>query len=156
MTTPDVRKELSGHGLSHVGWLRAGPCTGRCRYRHEPGHYHAYIEPDIERFAVYAFIIGDQIVKFGKAGSQNSTLRDRMKGTVGSGNEAWLFAEGRPVSDAGWQHRKLDKFKQEIPAVIRAQQEIEVWAGAFSASTFEDKERELNRTYNPPWVDRDG
>ena len=156
MTPRDVREELGGHGLRHVGWLRAGPCTRRCRYRHEPGHYHAYIEPDVERFAVYALIIGEQIMKCGKAGSQSRSLRDRMKGTISSGNEAWLFAEGRPVSEAGWQHRKLDKFKQEIPAVIRAQQEIEVWAGAFTESTFEAKERELNRTYTPPWVDRDG
>lgn len=154
MTLSGVRKELSNHGLQHVGWLRPGPCTDRCRYRHESGHYHAYIEPDIERFAVYALLIGEQVMKFGKAGSGNSTLRGRMKGTISSGNEAWLFAEGRPVNAAGWQRRKLDKFKQEIPAVIRRKQEIEVWAGAFTESTFEAKERELNEKYCPPWVDR--
>jgi hypothetical protein len=103
-----------------------------------------------------ALIIGNQIMKFGKAGSKGSTLGDRMRGTASSGNEAWLFAEGRPIGNAGWQRRKLDKFKREIPSVIRAQLEIEVWAGAFTATTFEDKERELNATFNPPWVDRKG
>lgn len=152
----DVHSDLKDHGLQHVGWIRAGACTGNCRHRHEPGHYHAYIEPDIERFVVYALIIGDEVMKFGKAGSGNSTLRHRMRGTASCGNDAWLFAEGRPISDAGWQHRKLDKFKQVIPAVIRSRQEIEVWAGAFTASTFEGKERELNAKYNPPWVDRHG
>jgi hypothetical protein len=45
---------------------------------------------------------------------------------------------------------------QKIPAVIRSGQEVEVWAGAFTASTFEDKEKELNAMYNPPWVERHG
>lgn len=153
----DVRKELrEDHSLRHVGWLRAGPCPGRCSYQHEPGHYHAYIDTDIEQFVVYALIIGDQIMKFGKAGSKGGTLRDRMKNTISSGNAAWLFAEGRLNSNAGWTRRPLDKFKREIPGVIRAGQPIEVWAGAFTADTFEAKERELNAKYNPPWVDRIG
>ena len=79
-----------------------------------------------------------------------------MENTISSGNHAWLFAEGRPISDAGWMHRKLDKFKQMIPEVIRAGQEIEIYAGEFEADAFEAKERELNGLYNPPWVDRHG
>jgi hypothetical protein len=151
----DIREELRNAGFRHIGVMRAGgPCTDRCRYRRDVGHYHAHIDSDIERFVVYGLVIGDQIVKFGKAGSKGGTLRSRMQNTISSGNQAWLFAEGRPISDAGWQHRKLDKFKQVIPAVIRARQEIEVWAGAFAESAFEDKERELNRRYQPPWVDR--
>ena len=79
-----------------------------------------------------------------------------MDNTISAGNQAWLFAEGRPISDAGWMHRKLDKFKQVIPDVIRTGQEIEIYAGEFAADTFEAKERELNGLYNPPWVDRHG
>lgn len=153
----DVRKDLGDHGLHHVGVMRAGgPCTGRCRYRHEVGHYHAYIDSDLEEFVVYALIVDDEVIKFGKAGSKVGTLRDRMQNTISAGNGAWLFDEGRPIGDAGWQHRPLDKGKQNFPAVIRSGQEVEVWAGAFTASTFEDKERELNAKYTPPWVDRNG
>jgi hypothetical protein len=79
-----------------------------------------------------------------------------MENTISSGNQAWLFAEGRPISDARWMRRKLDKFKQLIPDVIAAGQEIEIYAGEFSADTFEAKERELNQLYSPPWVDRHG
>jgi hypothetical protein len=153
----DVRNELRKEGLDHVGWIQAGDCnTPRCRHRHEPGHVHAYIQPDIEKCIVYAFIIGDQVVKVGKAGSKNSTLAKRMKEEASCGNDAWLFAEGRPLTDAAWQHRKLDKFKQVMPDVIRSGQKIEAWAGGFTAATFEDKERELNRRYTPAWVDREG
>ncbi len=156
----DVRKELREvHGLDHVGWIRAGACPGgRCRAKHEPGHYHAYIERDIEKFAVYALIIGDQIMMVGKAGSGsgNSTLAHRMQGIASCGNELWLFDEGRPVSPFDWNVRGRDIFKQVITAVIRSRQEIEVYAGAFTASTFEQKKRELNVKYNPPWVQRHG
>jgi hypothetical protein len=48
------------------------------------------------------------------------------------------------------------KYKQMILDVIRAGQEIEIYAGEFAADTFEAKERELNGLYNPPWVDRHG
>jgi len=44
-----------------------------------------------------------------------------MQNTMSAGNGAWLFVEGRPIGNAGWQHRPLDKYKQRIPAVIRAQ-----------------------------------
>jgi hypothetical protein len=154
----DVRRELTEkHGLHHVGWMRAGCCPGgRCRIVHEPKHYHAQVPQDIQSNVVYALLINGNVMKFGKAGSKGGSLRSRMENTISSGNHAWLFAEGRPISDAGWMRRKLDKFKQMIPDVIRAGQEIEIYAGEFEADAFEAKERELNGLYNPPWVDRHG
>ncbi len=153
----DVREELRNEDLRPVGvWSGAGHCTGKCRYRHEAGHFHADIEPDIEKYVVWALIIGDQIMMVGTAGSKNSTLRDRMRGMASTGNELWLFDEGRPVSRFDWNVRKRDKFKQVITAVIRSRQEIEIYAGAFTASTFEQKKRELNARYNPPWAGTHG
>lgn len=154
----DVRHELTEkHGLHHIGWMRTGCCPGgRCRLQHEPGHYHAQLLHDLQSHVVYALLIDGQVMKFGKAGSMAGSLRSRMDSTIASGNYAWLFAEGRPVSDARWMHRKLDKFKQLIPDVIRSGREIEIYAGEFGPDGFEAKERELNRLYRPPWVDRDG
>jgi hypothetical protein len=154
----DLRNDLKDHGLQHVGWIRAGgPCTRGCRLKHEPGHLHAYIDPDLKAFVVFALLIDDQVMKFGTAGSKKSTLRDRVRGVANCGNEVWLFEEGRPVGDAGWQHSPTwDKFKQAISAVIRSGKTIEVWAGAFTALTFDLEKRELNAKYSPPWVDRLG
>lgn len=148
----DLRRELEKRGLRHVGWMRAGCCPGeRCRIQHQPKHYHAQIAQDIESNVVYAVLINGEVMKFGKAGSKAGSLRSRMDDTISAGNQAWLFAEGRPISDAGWMHRKLDKFKQVITDVIRTAQEIEIYAGEFAADTFEAKERELNGLYRPPW-----
>jgi hypothetical protein len=137
--------------------MRAGCCPGgRCRLQYEPKHYHAQVPDDIQSNVVYALLIGGEVMKFGKAGSKAGSLRSRMDNTISSGNYAWLFAEGRAISDAGWMHRKLDKFKQMIPDVIRSGQEIEIYAGEFAAEAFEAKERELNGLYDPPWVGRQG
>jgi hypothetical protein len=104
---------------------------------------------------VFALLINDQVMKCGTAGSKESTLRERVRGIANCGNEVWPFEEGRPVGDAGRQQSPTwDKFNQEIPAVIRSGKKIEVWAGAFTATTFEDKRKELNAMYNAPWVDR--
>lgn len=153
----DVRKELLDHGLSHVGWMRPGACPGgRCRLQHEPLHYHAVLSRDIQANVVYALLIDGELMKCGKAGSRGGSLQSRMENTIAAGNQAWLFAEGRLHSNPGWTRRKLDVFKQRIPDVIRAGQEIEIYAGEFTPETFERKELELNLRYSPPWVQRPG
>jgi hypothetical protein len=55
----------------------------------------------------------------------------------------------------------LDVYKRLAPSVIRLNQKIEVWAGAFGPDEFENKEHDLNRLFRQlqgrlPWVDRDG
>ena len=90
-------------------------------------------------------------MKFGSAGRENATLRDRMRSTASALNGVLRLADGRPLSDAGLQHRRLDAFKQYAPAVIAANQEIEVWAKKSAASTCAAEELELNLKYKPQW-----
>lgn len=122
---------------------------------------HAYLEVEIENYAVYSFLVGDEVVKNGKAGSKQGTLRGRAQSEANQINSAWLFLEGRARGNPGWHQRKLDVFKRLAPAVTLANQPVEVWAGSFREHDCEDKERELNRICRAAqgrllWVDRDG
>jgi hypothetical protein len=46
----------------------------------------------------------------------------------------------------------LDPFKRLAPAVIEANQDIEVWARESTASTYQTEKRELNLKYEPDWL----
>ena len=160
----DVREVLRGHGMKPAGWIRSGglcPKKSACPYIDEIGHVHAHLDFEIEQFAVYSFLVGDEVMKNGKAGSQGDTLRGRVQSEANQINSAWLFLERRPRGNPAWHKRPLDVFKRLAPSVIRLDQKIEVWAGAFAADEFENKERELNGLFRRlqdrlPWVDRDG
>lgn len=160
----DVREVQRSNGLTPAGWIRSGgPCPkgAGCPYADERGHVHAYLDFEIADYAVYSFLVHDEVVKNGKAGSKRDTLRGRVQSEANQINSAWLFLEGRGRGNPGWHRRPLDVYKRLSPDIIRNNFPVEVWAGQFEAETFEPKERELNRLFRSLqgrllWVDRDG
>lgn len=71
-----------------------------------------------------------------------------MHQNVSTINGVIRLADGQGVRDAGWHHRPFDAFKRLAPDVIRAQQEIEIWAIVSTASEYKNLERELNAKYD--------
>jgi uncharacterized protein (DUF1778 family) len=149
--TPDERglikeganvQKLRTLGFVHAGAIRPSDSGTSC---------YADLDREVEGCVVYALVVGGLVMKFGSAGRENATLRDRMRSTASTLNGVLRLADGRPLSDAGWQRRRLDAFKQHAPAVIAANQEIEVWAKNSTASTCAAEELELNLKFKPEW-----
>lgn len=137
----DAKTELEALGFQRVGAISPTDSGSRCR---------ADLQTDVMGFIVYAHVVGNHITKFGIT---TPTLRARVGQNVSTINAVLALADGRAVRDARWHHRPFDAFKRLAPEVIRANQEIELWAiQCDSRESMMAKEAELNTKYRPEWT----
>jgi hypothetical protein len=130
----DVRKELQALGFIQVGAIRPIDVgTRKSCMAHVPLAGPEYV--------VYAFVVGDEIKKFGKT---RPGIKNRILSTA-SALKGIMADPTRP---------RNDPFKRLAPKVMEANQEIEVWARNSSARTYAYEEQELNLKYKPEWVGR--
>ena len=130
------QKELEDLNFSRAGAISSEDSGRSC---------HEHINPDVTGCVVYAHVVGDQVKKFG---STVASLRDRMAQNACTIRKIIELQDGRCTRDAKWHHAKWDKFKQQAPAVIRAGQEIAVWAIRMpTIGHCGNLEEELNRRY---------
>jgi hypothetical protein len=80
---------------------------------------------DATGFVVYAQVVKDVVKKFGIT---SPTLSARAGQNVSTINKVLALLDGRIPRTARWHHRRFDVFKQRAPLVIRAGEEIELWA----------------------------
>lgn len=126
-TTDDLRAR---------GFRRAGtvhPAGGMCRVE---------IDWDIQGFAIYAMVVGDEVKKFGTTGRKNSGFRSRMTSTFSALRQ--VIRRGPPYLG--------DPFKRFAPAAILAGHTVELWARGSTAALLEIEESELNQAFRPEWT----
>lgn len=127
-------KDLETLGFIRVGAIKPDESLNGC---------YADLAYDFSGHAVYALVVGGRIVKFGRT---KKSVKERIHGHASALRGIMKDPKGHP----------LDPFKRMAPKVIRAGQEIEVWAKKSSASTYEADELQLNLKYEPEWVGRPG
>ena len=129
----DGQKELQALRFMQVGAMRSAYSPRGCR---------AELHRKIDGFVVYALVVGDQIVKFGKT---STGITKRIGGHASALDG--VMRRGKPINDP---------FKRLAPAVLKADQAIEVWARESTAGAYASEELELNLRYQPAWVGRPG
>jgi hypothetical protein len=122
--------------LRALGFHRAGtvyPEGGQCRVE---------IDWDLDGFAIYAMVVGNEIKKFGTTGRKNSRLKSRMISTFSALRQT--IKKGPPYLG--------DPFKTHGPAPILENKKIELWAKPSTEASLEVEESELNNRYRPEWT----
>jgi hypothetical protein len=143
--TAGVRHELERLGFRKAGAIR--PLGG--------GRSCMCDVEDAKGFLVYAHVVGEKVMK---CGITTPSLRSRVSQNTGTINQMIALTEGT-ARPAAWHERKLDRFKELAPAVIRAGQEIEIWVLESSEDLYRTVEQELNarfETMDKGWTSRLG
>ena len=129
--------KITTEELLAAGFRRAGTV-----YPDVTKKLRVQIDWDVRGFVVYIMVVNQEFEKAGTTGRKNSTFKGRMHSTF-SALRRRMITGGSPTDDP---------FKTHAPAVIEANQEIELWAQQFTIDTFEAKETELNNKYQPEWT----
>jgi hypothetical protein len=129
---------ISSEELQAAGFRRAGTV-----YPDTTKRVRVQIDWDVRGFVVYIMVVNHEFKKAGTTGRGNSTFKGRMHST---------FSALRQVIIGGPPYLG-DPFKQRAPAVILANEQVELWAqecGSFESMMA--KETELNNKYQPEWT----
>jgi len=125
----DVRKELQALGYVHAGAIRPIDSGNSCK---------PDFNLEVPGYVVFAFVVADRIRFIGTTGKG-------LKKRVGAAASALKGIMENPTG------HPLDNFKRFAPAVIKANQEIEVWARESSASEYQTEKQDLSLKYKPDW-----
>jgi hypothetical protein len=107
---------------------------------------------DVPGWVTYIMVVDGEFKKAGKTGDGESTLKGRMSSTFQALRQV---IAGPPANrpPARWRSRPLDPFKQNGPAAILAQQQIELWAKRQpTRERTISEETELNEHYRGEWT----
>ena len=90
---------------------------------------------------LYAFVVGNMVMKIGTSGTKKSTLYGRIGGEAQEIN--------RNIRDGTL---RKEAYKNLANLVIRANKTIEVWAKPCDLASLFAEETRLTLKYDPPWT----
>jgi len=129
----DVRNELRDLGFAHAGAIRPINSGRACKVD---------LSLELQGFVVFAFIVEDQTAMFLSSGRENSTFKKRVQGAASALNGVLARGDAESLTEP---------FQRWAPAVIAANQPIEVWVRASTANSVDAEKMALIGRFGQQW-----